>query len=75
MKLFSTTIAYALVVLWFQTGVPPKMDGVVVGVFDTQEDCCEAVGLLEERRIHSSIEICVQFSKEDRKPITEVSCA
>ena len=73
MKLFSTS-AFALVVLWFVHGVPPSMTGVIVGVFDHKEDCCEAVSLLEERRIYKSIEICVEFTREDRRPVSEVPC-
>ena len=55
---------YALVVMWFIHGVPPKTEGVVVAIFERPEACCEALDLMDERYAFQSIAYCVKAYRE-----------
>ena len=54
------TMIYALIVIWFIHGVPPKVDGVMVGVFDRPEYCCQALDNIERRTSVRSIAFCAK---------------
>ena len=55
---------YALIVVWFIHGVPPKMEGIVVAIFEKSEHCCEALKAMQPRFALQSIAYCVKGDRD-----------
>ena len=67
--------AYALVILTFIHGSPPKFEGFVASVFQDRELCCKSLDLFARgQQRYRSLAMCVQFSYEDDISPTETQC-